>query len=54
MRKNSSCLSIFMFFFAAIAAAQVMKPAEIKDPELRGLQQQYMDDLTVFNQIQAN
>ena len=50
MRKNSFCLGIFMFFFAAIAAAQVMKPAEIKDPELRGLQQQYMDDLKTAGQ----
>src|SRR5208337_4387537 len=28
------------------AFAQVVSPAEIKDPELRALQQQYMDELT--------
>jgi len=32
--------------FVAGASAQVVSPAEIKDPDLRTLQQQYMDDLT--------
>ncbi len=32
--------------FAASASAQVVSPAEIKDPALQTLQQQYMDDLT--------
>jgi len=40
---------LFLFFlslFVAGASAQVVSPAEIKDPDLRTLQQQYMDDLT--------
>ena len=36
------------------ASAQVLTPAEIKDPDLRSLQQQYINDLKVVGQdIQA-
>ncbi len=44
------------FFLAAIctASAQVLAPAEIRDPNLRSLQQQYINDLKVVGQdIQA-
>lgn len=45
MRK-SRLLALFLIVFATSAAsAQVLTPAEIKDPDLRSLQQEYMDDL---------
>ena len=50
MHKNSFRLGVIVIFLAAIATAQVMKPAEIKDLELRVLQQQYMDDLKTAGQ----
>src|SRR5215469_1015283 len=48
MRKNN-CL-MFTFVLTALlalntASAQVVAPVEIKDPELRSLQMEYMDDL---------
>jgi hypothetical protein len=44
MRRSS--LSFALFLFAAVfVAAQVVAPVEIKDPALRALQTQYMDDL---------
>jgi hypothetical protein len=39
-------LHLFVLVFVASAAAQVVSPVEIKDPALRTLQQQYMDDLS--------
>ena len=39
-----SVLSLALFV-ASVALAQVVPPMEIKDPALRALQQQYMDDL---------
>ncbi len=39
---------------SGIASSQVLTPAEIKDPEMRSLQQQYINDLKVVGQdIQA-
>ncbi len=49
MHKNNVGL-VVLFFLAGLASAQVMKPAEIKDPELRVLQQQYADDLRTAGQ----
>lgn len=42
MLKGSSLLVVFL---SLLVSAQVISPAEIKDSELRALQQQYMDDL---------
>jgi hypothetical protein len=38
-------LCVLSLFVARAALAQVVSPVEIKDPALRALQQQYMDDL---------
>lgn len=50
MHKSKVQLAIMVLFLTALGSAQVMSPAEIKDPELRALQQQYMDDLKVAGQ----
>ncbi len=39
-------LFVASLFLASTSFAQVVSPVEIKDPALRSLQQQYMDDLT--------
>jgi len=39
-------LIVFSLIFANALPAQVVSPVEIKDPALRALQQQYMDDLS--------
>jgi len=44
MQRNSFLLLIAVSF-SFLTSAQVISPPEIKDPELRALQQQYMDDL---------
>jgi hypothetical protein len=38
-------LAVLSLLIASVSLAQVVSPVEIKDPELRTLQQQYMDDL---------
>jgi len=43
MHKNSLIAVVFMI--ASAGCAQVVTPVEIKDPELRNLQQQYLDEL---------
>src|SRR5215469_8143724 len=48
MRRNKSQLYVHVImglFALQIANAQVVAPVEMKDPELRSLQTQYMDDL---------
>ncbi len=48
-RSRAGCLGLILFvlsLFPASASAQVVSPAEIKDPALRGLQEQYMADLS--------
>jgi hypothetical protein len=55
-RLRKGWLLALMVIVAATstASAQVLTPAEIKDPELRSLQQQYINDLQVVGQdIQA-
>jgi hypothetical protein len=42
MRKGSLFVVVLL---SLLASAQVISPPEIKDPDLRALQQQYMDDL---------
>jgi len=47
-RSRAGWLGLILFasgLFATSASAQVVSPVEIKDPALRTLQQQYMDDL---------
>jgi hypothetical protein len=44
MRTNSF-LVLIVFSFCFPTSAQVISPPEIQDPELRALQQEYMDDL---------
>jgi hypothetical protein len=44
-RNNALVLGVVLLALSALQA-QVVSPAEIKDAELSGLQQQYMDDLT--------
>jgi len=43
--QRTSELFLAICLLVASAAGQVVSPADIKDPELRGLQQQYFDDL---------
>ncbi len=45
MRRNRSSWLFLALLQACTSFAQVVGPAEIKDPDLRVLQQQYMDDL---------
>jgi hypothetical protein len=48
-RSRAGWLGLVLFilsFFLARASAQVVSPAEIKDPALQALQEQYMDDLS--------
>jgi hypothetical protein len=44
MQKLSSVLLVVLILAGGVVA-QVLAPTEIKDPELRALQEQYMDDL---------
>ncbi|MGA8762062.1 MAG: hypothetical protein WB562_04150 [Candidatus Sulfotelmatobacter sp.] len=50
MHKNKAGWLCLFLFLASASLAQVVSPAEIKDPELRALQQQYMDDLRLAGQ----
>src|SRR3984893_4896248 len=50
MRKNRRLALILIVVANGVASAQVLSPAEIKDPDLRSLQQQYMSDLKVMGQ----
>lgn len=43
--RRSSLLLVFLLSCRLMGSAQVVSPPEIKDAELRSLQQQYMDDL---------
>jgi hypothetical protein len=51
-RVRMCCLVALIFIVAASGAvsAQVLTPAAIKDPDLRALQQQYINDLKVVGQ----
>jgi hypothetical protein len=52
---KSKIAGLALVLLACSCLAQVVTPAEIKDPELRALQQQYMDDLKrVGEDILAN
>ena len=53
--RRSWLLALILIVAATnIASSQVLTPAEIRDPELRSLQQQYINDLKVVGQdIQA-
>jgi hypothetical protein len=54
MRKSRVFALIFSIVAAGAAWAQVVTPVEIKDPDLRSLQQQFMNDLKIVGQdIQA-
>ena len=44
-RISCRALSFFFSFFLTSACAQVVSPVEMKDPQLRALQEQYLDDL---------
>jgi hypothetical protein len=50
MRRNSVPLFVLLLLVSFSAVAQVVAPVEIKDPALRNLQQEYMDDLTIVGQ----
>jgi hypothetical protein len=55
MPKNKVWLGLFVdlvmvALFVCAAAAQVVSPVEIKDPAMRSLQQEYMDDLRMAGQ----
>ncbi len=55
MRKNSVIGLAVVLLAVSASLAQVLSPAEIKDPDLRSLQTQYMDDLKLVGQdILAN
>src|ERR1700730_12356397 len=52
--REIKLLALIFVVVVAHASAQVLTPAEIKDPDLRSLQQQYINDLKVVGQdIQA-
>jgi hypothetical protein len=46
MPRSKTALLLLMTLIAGTAMAQVVSPSEIKDTELRSLQQQYLQDLT--------
>ena len=48
--RRSSLVVAALVLLSAIAWAQVLSPLELKDPDLRPLQQQYMDDLKQVGQ----
>ena len=50
MHKNKAGWLGLVLFVASAALAQVVSPVEIKDPALRALQQQYMNDLRLAGQ----
>ena len=55
MRKNRVASLALVLLAVSACRAQIVPPPEIKDPELRSLQQQYMDDLKLVAQdILAN
>src|SRR6202049_3765727 len=55
MQKNRARFLSLFLLFASASFAQVVSPVEIKDPALRALQQQYLDDLRLTGQdILAN
>jgi hypothetical protein len=55
MLKNKIATLALVLFAVTSCFTQVLAPPEIKDPELRSLQQQYMDDLKLVAQdILAN
>jgi hypothetical protein len=54
LRKSRLLALVLIVAATSIASAQVLTPAEIRDPDLRSLQQQYINDLKVVGQdIQA-
>src|ERR1700719_3168509 len=54
LRKSWLPALILVVAASSIASSQVLTPAEIKDPDMRLLQQQYINDLKVVGQdIQA-
>jgi hypothetical protein len=50
MHKNRAGSLALFLFVASASLAQVVSPAEIKDPALRSLQQQYVDELRLTGQ----
>jgi hypothetical protein len=48
--RRDSILFVLVLLISFPVCAQVLAPAEIKDPALRDLQQQYMDDLKAVGQ----
>src|SRR3984893_19049780 len=50
MRKNRRLALILIVVANGVASAQILSPAEIKDPDLRSLQEQYINDLKVVGQ----
>src|SRR6202521_331078 len=50
MQKNRARFLSLFLLFASASLAQVVSPVEIKDPALRALQLQYMDDLRLAGQ----
>ena len=48
--SKTRCLTLILVVAASTASAQVLTPAEIKDPDLRSLQQQYISDLKLVGQ----
>ena len=51
---KSKLLALILVVVGCRASAQVLTPVEIKDPDLRSLQQHYINDLKVVGQdIQA-
>jgi len=50
MHKNRAAVLALFLFFASASLAQVVSPAEIKDPALRALQQEYVDELRLTGQ----
>src|SRR5215471_4872289 len=50
MHKNRAAVLALILFLADLSLAQVVSPAEIKDPALRALQQEFVDELRLTGQ----
>src|ERR1700720_3798232 len=50
MRRNRLYALILIVIASSAASAQVLTPGEIKDPDLRSLQQEYLNDLKLVGQ----
>jgi hypothetical protein len=54
-RRTSSCLCIFVLSLVPFSAPQALTPAEIKEPQMRALQEKHFQQLqTIGSEVQAH